>query len=380
MRRFVKKWRFLFCLIALAGMFVAPYQAKAATVTLFSDALSDSRPTVLANHDIKFKMDSGTTVANTEHADIKFTGFTVGSATLVQADFAVKHDADGAGSYTALTPTTDFTIATVGAGADPVVVVTFTAAGATAISTNKYMEVVFTNGADKLPNPAAGSYTVDIDQSNFGDTGQVQVAVIAGVTTTATVTASLSVTVAAVADTLTVNGQDLDVTSTSSTVPFSTLTVNTFKAAAHDLTVSTNAAGGYTTSVRQIDGSGMTNVLASGGTNNIDGFRGAGGTATNAAPLAWAAGTNPTGTSANVNTGWYGYTTEDAVLGTGTVDRFTSTPNFWAPFDTTAYEVAYDNAPVNAQIIRVGHMIETNALQPQGVYTGVVEYITTAVF
>lgn len=379
MKKFMEKWRYLVCLLALIGIILSPYQARAATATLISDALSDSRPTILANHDIKFKMDAATTIANTETVAIKFTGFTVGAGTLVQADFAVNHDADGVGSYTALTPTTHYTIATVNAGADPVVTITFTSAGATAISTDKYMEVVFTNGATKLPNPSAGSYTVDIDQSTFGDTGQVQVAIITGVTTTATVSASLTVTVGAVSSGGTVNGQTLDITTTASTVPFATMTVNTYKAAAHDITVSTNAASGYTTTIRQLDGSGMTNILAS-STNNIDGFRGAGGTATNAAPLAWAAGTNPTGTAANVNTGWYGYTTNDATLGTGTADRFTNPGNYWAPFDTTAYEVAYDSVPVNAQVVRVGHLLEVNALQPQGVYTGTVEYITTAVF
>jgi hypothetical protein len=380
MKRLCEKWRFIVQLIALLGLILAPFSASAATVTGFSDTLSDSRPTQLADHDIKFEMDASTTIANTEELHIQFNGFTVGAGTLVQADFAVLHDADGVGAYTALTPTTDYTIATVTAGADKTVVIVFTSAGATAIGTDKYIEVTFTNGTNKLPNPAAGSsYTIDIDESTFGDTGQVQVAIIDGVTTTATVTASLSVLVEAVADTETVNGQDLDVTSAADSISFGTLTVNTYKAAAHDITVSTNAAEGYTTSIRQVDGSGMTNILNF-STNNIDGFRGAGGTATNASPLAWAAGTNPTGSSANVNSGWYGYTTEDSVLGVGTPNRFTTPGNYWAPFDTTAYEVMYDNVPVNAQKIRIGHMIETNALQPQGTYTGIIEYICTAIF
>ena len=365
--------------LAILTVLIAPVVSKAATVTSFSDALSDSRPTVLADHDIKFKMDAATTIIDTEELHIQFNGFTVGSATLVQADFTVLYDTDGAGSYTALTPTTDYTIAAVTAGADKTVIIAFTSAGATAIGTDKYMQVTFTNDTDKLPNPAAGSYTIDINESDFGDTGEVQVAIIAGVTTTATVSASLSVTVALVAAAQTVNGQTVDIESTATTIPFGTMVVNTWKALAHDITVSTNAGEGYTTSIRQIDGSGMTNILAS-SSNNIDGFRGAGGTATNAAPLAWAAGTNPTGSGANVDTGWYGYTTEDATLGTGTADRFTNPGNYWAPFDIAPYEVAYASGPVNAEVVRVGHMLEANALQPQGVYTGTIEYICTAVF
>ena len=374
----IKKLGFLFVALVLAGAYFNPFSVGAATATSFSDQLSDSRPTVLADHDIKFKMDAATTIIDTEELHIQFNGFTVGAGTLVQADFAVLYDADGAGSYTVLTPTTDYTIATVTAGADKTVVIAFTAAGETEIGSDKYMQVTFTNDTDKLPNPAAGSYTIDINESDFGDTGEIQVAIIAGVTTTATVSASLSVTVSAVADTETVNGQDLDITSTATTLPFSTLTVNAYLAGAHDISVSTNAAEGYTTSIRQIDGSGMIDILASSG-NNFDGFRGA-GTATNTAPLAWAAGTNPTGGVANVNTGWYGYTTEDSSLGTGSADRFTNPGNYWAPFDITPYEVAYASGPVNAEEIRVGHMVEANALQPQGSYTGTIEYICTAIF
>lgn len=365
----------MFLIAVLALSYSTP--AHAVTVTSLSDTLSDSRPTVLANHDIKFKMDAATTIANTETLAIKFTGFTVGVGTLVQADFAVNHDADGVGSYTALTPTTHYTIATVNAGADPVVTITFTTLGATAIDTDKYMEVVFTNGTTKLPNPSAGSYTVDIDQSTFGDTGQVQVAVFAGQTTTLAVSASLTVTISPVTASQAVNGATTSVETTATTFPFGTMVVNTDKIGALDIAVSTNAAEGYTTSIKWF-GTGTNDGLTS-GLNNCDAFTN--GSATNADPKAWAAGTNPSGTGANVNTCWYGYTTNDATLGTGTAGRFTATGgDKWAPFDTTAYEVAYNSVPVNAETTRVGHKVEVNALQPMGSYTGVTEYITTAIF
>ena len=378
LKRFRRQFSLLLAILFVVGLSALPKVAFGATVTLFSDALSDSRPTILANHDIRFKVDTGTTFADSETIAIKFTGFTVGSATLVQADFAVLWDADGAGSYTPLTPTTDYTIATVTAGADKTATITLTTTGASAIGSNKYIEVTFTNGTNKLPNPAAGaSYKIDIDASTFGDTGQVQVAIIEGVTTSATVSASLSVSVALVATAQAVNGATTSIETTATTVPFGTLTVNADKIGAHDITVSTTGAGGYTTTIRQLDGTGITNILNS-STNNIDGFNAA--SATNASPQAWAAGTNPSGTAANINSGWYGYTTNDATLA-GTPDRFTSSGgDKWAPFDVAAYEVAYDSAPVNAQVIRVGHKVETNALQPQGVYNGIVEYITTAIF
>jgi hypothetical protein len=374
MRRSSHKWRYLFCLIALVGLFISPWQTRAATVSSFSDQLSDSQPTALANHDIKIKMDSGTTIANGKTLAIKFTGFTVGSATLLQSDFTVNHSATGSGAYTALTATTHYTIATVSAGADPTVTITFTTAGATAISTDKYIEVVFANAANKLPNPAAGTYSIDINSSTFGDTGAVQVAIITGITTTATVSASLSVAVALIASGQTVNGATTNIAPTATTMPFSSLTVNTPKIGGQSLTVSTNAIGGYTTLIRALQGSGTNDVLAD-GSNNIDGF--SNGSASNASPQAWA---HPTGTAGNVNSGWYGYTTDDATLGTGTANRFTSVGNVWAPFSATGYEVSYSSSPVSSEVTKVGHQIEVNGLQPQGNYTGTVEYITTAVF
>jgi hypothetical protein len=208
----------------------------------------------------------------------------------------------------------------------------------------------------------------------FGDTGAVQVAIITGVTTTATVSSSLSVTVGAVSSGQTVNTATTNITTTATTVPFAALTVATPKIGAHSLTISTNAAGGYTALIRAVTGSGTSDILAD-ASNNIDGFTY--GSATNASPQAWH---TPTGSAANVNSGYYGYTTDCATLGTGTPARFTSVGNVWAPFSTTGYEVAYASAPVSSQVTKVGHEIEVNGLQPQGSYTGTIEYIVTAIF
>ncbi len=225
---------------------------------------------------------------------------------------------------------------------------------------------------------------IDICKTNactgYTDTGDAQVAIISAVTTTATVGASLSVTVNAVDAAQQCNGATTSITTTASTVPYETLTVNADKIGAHNIDVSTNAVEGYTGTIEWTTGSGEEDGMDS-NTNNIDGFDRI--AATNDSPETWAAGDNPSGVAANANSGWYGYTSSDATLsnsGDG-VDRFTSAGgNKWAPFDSAPYEVAYSAGAVNAETTCVGHKIEVNAYQPAGVYTGTVEYVYTAIF
>jgi len=183
-------------ILAITGMYLVIPTSQAASATLESDTISDSRATVLANHDIKFKMDAATTIANTETIMITFTGFTAGATATEITDWAVLYDADGSGTYTNLLNTDNWTFTDHGAGADPHYLFTFTAAGAALIDTKKYIEITFTNGTGKLPNPAIGSYAIGIAGS-FGDTGTTYVAITdaAGIAVTATVGEYLTFTV-----------------------------------------------------------------------------------------------------------------------------------------------------------------------------------------
>lgn len=92
----------------------------------------------------------------------------------------------------------------------------------------------------------------------------------------------------------------------------------------HDLTVSVNAYGGYTVHVRE-----GTELIDHRG-NAFDDVSGS-----NAAPAAFP------GPAVEA----FGYTTDDATLGTGTADRFTSGGPKWAGLTTTNAEVAYNSGP-----------------------------------
>lgn len=166
---------------------------------------------------------------------------------------------------------------------------------------------------------------------------------------------------------------NLNVTSTANTIPFGTLIAGTPKIAAHDVTITTNAGGGYTVTASHSANAQTGNPpLVSGATNNIDAFTG-----TNDTPTTWSA---PGGTAANTNTAFFGYSTEDATLCTGTVDRFTTGGLKWAGSSTTGGEVACNATGVSSQTTRIGWEVETNAVQPAGSYTGTVILVATPTY
>ena len=127
---------------------------------------------------------------------------------------------------------------------------------------------------------------------------------------------------------------------------------------AQDLTVSTNAANGYTVSAR------YTGKPLS-GSNTIADHAG-----TNGSPTTFAAPGNEA----------FGYTTSDSTLGTGTANRFTNGGPKWAAFTTANSEVAYSNAPAASDVTCVGYQAGISGLTPAGVYTTTVIFTATPVF
>jgi hypothetical protein len=213
--------------------------------------------------------------------------------------------------------------------------------------------------------------------TSYSDTGSTVIdtaSVAFAILTTTSISVSASVdptftfTVAA-ANTGSVNGAPVTVTSsTANSIPFGVLSTGASKVAAHDLSVVTNSKNGYTITVKAIADPPLAD-----GSNNIDKFTG-----TNATPTSWS---SPAGTGANVNTGFFGYTTNDATLGTGTADRFTSTPNVWAGTTTSPVEVAYSGTGISAsEVTRVGWQAEVNGLQPAGAYSGTVVLVATPTY
>lgn len=184
-----------------------------------------------------------------------------------------------------------------------------------------------------------------------------------GQSVSVTVDGALAFTVAGVTGngSLAVNNQTISngLATTSTTIPFGTVTTGANRVAAQDLTVSTNAGSGYTVYTR------YSAQLTSGG-NTIDNHTGSNGTPT-AFPTA---GTDEA----------FAYTTEDSSL-SGTADRFTSSGgNKWAAFSLSNAELVFSNAAVSNQTTRVGFQVGIEGTTEPGTYTNTVIYTAVPLY
>ncbi len=159
-------------------------------------------------------------------------------------------------------------------------------------------------------------------------------------------------------------------TGTAASIPFGVLNTTNASISATDITVTTNAGSGYQVTASQSATSTSGTLLS--GSNDIDPFTG-----TNASPTTWSA---PAG-SANANSGFFGYTTEDTSLCNATTTRFTSSGgNKWAGLTTVGNEVVCSAVPVTSETTRVGWQIGVNSSQPSGNYTGTVILVATPTY
>lgn len=177
--------------------------------------------------------------------------------------------------------------------------------------------------------------------------------------TAATAAPQISVSVAGVSLGSLIAGVTTTIGTSASAISFATLPVGTSVIAAQTITVTTNATGGYTTTVFQ-DG----NLRSTTG-NQIQPV-----SATNAAPAAW-----PTG----ITTSAFGYHTTAAALCTGTATRF-ATNNTYAAATTAPTEIACSTAPATSASTSIVYQLQIGNLQQAGTYQNTITYITTAVY
>ncbi len=194
------------------------------------------------------------------------------------------------------------------------------------------------------------------DCSSSGvDSATIAYIYTAGQTLTATVDPTLTFTVAGVANGQSVNGATTTITTTSTTIPLGVLSTGANTIGAQDLAVGTNAVGGYTVTIR------YTGVFTNGSHTFVD------HSGTNASPTSFSAAATEA----------LGYTTNDAVLGTGTAARFSS--NLWAGLSTSPLEIAYNLNPAS-ETTRVGYQAGIAATTPAGAYTTTIVYVATPTY
>jgi hypothetical protein len=174
----------------------------------------------------------------------------------------------------------------------------------------------------------------------------------------AAVDPELTFTVNAVTSSSSCNGATTTVSSSSTAVNLSRLSSTAqHPIGAQSLVITTNAANGYTVYM-----SGATSTMI--GTASSHNFSNiAAGGASNASPQAW---------PSNVEA--FGYTSDDATLGTGTPNRFTASGPKWAPISTTRYEIMYANAATAADTNCVGFQASSGTTTPADQYNISVRY------
>jgi hypothetical protein len=261
------------------------------------------------------------------------------------------------------------TVTKIAAGDNTINVATTNPTTQTQALTMTFTGITNTSTADSTVYARITTYS---DASTVIDTGKAAIAVLTStsISVTTDVAPSFAFTVAAVNAAQTVNTANTTITTTASTIPFGSIEAGgTSAIGAHDLTVITNAVGGYTVTINTTDP-----PLVS-GSNNIDKFSGG----DNTTPAVWS---TPDGTAKNVNSGFFGYTTEGA-LGTGTADRFTSGGgNKWAGPTTSPLELMYSANATSAtgNTVRVGYQVQVNGYQPPGSYSGTVTLVATPTY
>lgn len=327
--------------------------AQAANLTDVSDTLTDSGPSVVSGHDIKFTIPTGSTLLNAGTTTITFPAGFTGVNTVVSGDLTV----------------------TVNGTPDPIS--GFLASGQTisfsgvAATATEDVRVVIADG--KITNPGTASTSYEIIVATPSDTGKTRVAIVDYVEVTAIVETTFDFVVAGLATSTAINGTSTTGATTPTTIPFGILEADSIYTLGQQLSVSTNARNGFVVTVEQ-DGNLRSSTLA-----DIDGF--IDGAYTNT-PVAWA---TPTESLLQENTwGHWGLTSNDSDLNAG---EFTGGGgNKWVAASTTPRQIfshtgSADGTTQDYGQIEVAYQVQITPLQEAADdYNTTLMYIATPTF
>ena len=170
----------------------------------------------------------------------------------------------------------------------------------------------------------------------------------------------ITVTIAGVGSSQTNNGVTTTLASTISTLPFGNLTVASAEYAAHEIRFQSSAAETsydvYVYLNSNLDGPNTD--------GDIDPYSGSG--ATWGSPQTW---TSPTGSTAGVDTGWFGANTTDA-----DISGWSSSSGKFGPIGTTKVQVMSGSGNSIDDTDYVSYGVEVNSGQPADAYTGTLIY------
>lgn len=339
-------------MMASSGLLLNAGLANAATLSNANVGLSDTRPSQVASYTftgstvttatailcIKVTFSTSSTSVSTP------TGFTAASATVNASSTLINASTAG---WTATPTANTFTYThatgiTPGNGTDRTFVLDTVTNSSVADTSYYYKVATFTN-VDCATGPIDNA-TVQFINTN-------------GSTMSLSVDSSLSFSVNSVSTSTSCAGLTTTSGSTATTIPFGTVTAAANGLVCQDLSAATNATNGYTIYIR--DTGQMTNGIAE--------------------TLADWTGTNATPTAfSGFGTEAYGYSTNDATLGTGTAGRFVG--NLFAANTTSNAEIAFEAAGVTSTTYRIAHQAGISTLTNPGTYQTTVIYTCTPVY
>jgi hypothetical protein len=367
--------------LVLTGGLYYVNSAKAASLTSVKATLIDPRPATASENDFSFTTVSAVNAGGT----IKFTypdAWTINTS-ITNAD---------------ITATGMTVVGTCGAGSDEVTVtvsntspknVTLTVCtGDTVAAGAKTVNIGTGSNKNTNPTKVAGEGTADIYSITIGapegtDSGTAMVAIIEGVAVSVTVEQSLSFSIAGVTNTsCTEGGTATAVTTTATTVPFGTsgLSANTFYKGCHDLTLSTNAPGGY--AITSEENTSLLRTGTDSSDKTLDDAICDAGTCTEAISSAatWATpsanqGFGYTCSAGGCDTAFASATKfvsfacrgDDASCDPGTGGKSPSTP-------------ISSTSPVSSQVSRIVYKLSFSGAQPAGTYSNAITYVATPTF
>src|SRR3990167_9586522 len=232
----------------------------------------------------------------------------------------------------------------------------------------------------------ADIYTINVKTRDETDSTldevDIDIAPIEAVLVSATVDETLSFTVAAVAAAASTCGQTTDVTTTAYSVPWGTLsTADSFSEASQQLTVSTNADGGYSVTIEENDQMGKDGVTCTGASAGesvscIEDTTCDGAACTESTSADWAtASNNGLGFSLANQSG-----TDAEFLYNESSRTFSSRQVADQEVPETKAAVMSNAAPVSGSSVYVCYRITVSGTQPAGYYYNKVKYTATATF
>lgn len=371
-----KKALILFTILIMVFFNYFIWQAKAASVTSRSDTLSTSLPTTAANHTIQFTLTASNGVDEGDTLTITFDS-NFDTASIVEDDVDIKDD------------TVDLTTAADCDGAEQasvvmaadVLTITICAGDGGTIAASSVVEIeVGTNatasgtGANQITNPAAGVYNIDVG-GTFGDTGTIQVAVVAGVTASATVSETLTFTVGDMGATCLADhaGSGTDRDATPTTIPFGTVTADAFYNGCQTLTVSTNATSGYNLTI------GMSDQMTSGSEQIADGT--CDGLCSETAVAPWDTATNNGfGYCMKDSSGNGAETAEPEWASEGCGDASEGFKIIPDTGESETRNAIMSSAGEVVDVAEIDYSLSVDPTQPAGTYTTTITYVVTPTY